>query len=202
MERVTEIRKLSGGRCLVLLESGLRFPLYARELSDYELSEGGTVQEEVLFRIMEETLKKRARLRAMHLLEQMNRTESQLREKLRQAYYPEQIVDDAICYVKSYHYIDDLRYAMAYLENYGSAKSLRQMERELYEKGVAKETVELAVSESELPDEESQIQELLVKKHYDPTCADRKEQQRVYGYLLRRGYSMSAVLHALQRYEE
>lgn len=202
MERVTEIRKLSGGRCLVLLESGLQFPLYARELTDYELSEGEAIQEETLFQIMEETLTKRARLRAMHLLEQMDRTEFQLREKLRQAYYPEQVIDEAIGYVKSFHYLDDLRYAVSYLENHSSSKSLRQMEQELYSKGVAKEIVEQAVSECELPDEELQIIALLEKKHYDPSGADQKTQQRIYGFLMRRGYSMSAILHAIRQWEE
>ncbi|MCD8396036.1 MAG: recombination regulator RecX [Lachnospiraceae bacterium] len=202
MECVTEIRKLSGGRSLVLLESGLQFPLYARELSDYGLEEGNFVQEETVSRIMDEILIKRARLRAMHLLEQMSRTEFQLREKLRQSYYPDQIIEDAIQYVKGYHYIDDLRYAMSYLENHASVKSLRQMEQELYAKGVAKELVEQAVSESELPDEMSQILALLEKKHYDLSCDDRKEQQRMYGYLMRRGYSRSAISSALRQVEE
>jgi len=202
MEFVTEIRKLSGGRSLVLLESGLQFPLYARELSDYGLEEGNVVQEETVSRIMDEILIKRARLRAMHLLEQMSRTEFQLREKLRQSYYPDQIIEDAIQYVRGYHYIDDLRYAMSYLENNASVKSLRQMEQELYAKGVAKEIVEQAVSESDPPDEMSQILALLEKKHYDPSCDDRKEQQRMYGYLMRRGYSRSAILSALRQVEE
>ncbi|MCD7812548.1 MAG: recombination regulator RecX [Lachnospiraceae bacterium] len=201
MERVNEIKKLSGGRCLVLLESGFQFPLYVRELSGYDLSEGVVIQKETITKIMDDVLKKRARLCAMHLLERMSRTEFQLREKLRQAYYPEQIIEDAIQYVKEYHYVDDLRYAIGYLENHSSAKSLRQMEQELYTKGVAKEVVAQAITESELPDEESQIHILLEKKHYDPSSTDRKEQKKLYDFLIRKGYSSSAVLCAINQRE-
>ncbi|MCD8105913.1 MAG: recombination regulator RecX [Lachnospiraceae bacterium] len=197
MECVAEIKKLTGGRSLVALESGLSFPLYGTELAEYGITEGAMISTEVIARIMKEVLPRRAQLFAMHLLEKMDRTEFQLREKLRQSGYPDEIIDDAVGYVKGYHYIDDLRYAGHYLESHGTAKSLRRMEQDLYEKGIAKEVVAQAVSEAELPDEESQIRELLEKKHYDPAQSDRKTQQKLYAFLQRRGYGISAISHVM-----
>ncbi|MCD8014377.1 MAG: recombination regulator RecX [Lachnospiraceae bacterium] len=201
MDHVTEIRKLTGGRHLITLESGLSFPLYGKEISDCGLHEDEDVTDEVISMIMEELLPKRARLRAMHLLEKMDWTEQQLREKLLQSAYPEFIVDDAVGYVKSYRYIDDQRYARNYLESHASSKSMRQMEQELLAKGIEKEIIRQAVSEMELPDEEEQILALLKKKHYNPTDEDTAVRQKLIAYLMRRGYQYSDIIHAMNRIE-
>lgn len=198
MERVAEIRKLTGGRYLVILESGQKFSLYRKELDNCGIVEESELSEAVLDRIFNEILPGRARLRVMHLLEKMDRTEFQIREKLRQSGYPEEIIDDAVDYVKNYHYIDDLRYAQNYLETHAAAKSLRQMEQDLYEKGISKDLVAQAVSEIEAPDEESQIRELLKKKNYIPGQNDRKMQQKIYAFLMRRGYEASAISRVMK----
>ncbi len=206
MSRIAEIRKLSRGRFLICLEDAEQFPLYQKEIAAYDLKEGQELSKEASNEIFKELLPKRCRARAMHLLEQMDRTEYQLREKLRQSYYPAPIIDDAIEYVKGYHYIDDFRYAGMYLKDYASSKSMRQMKQELYKKGIAKEIVEQAAVEAEadedFPDEETQIRNLLEKKHYDPATKDRKEQQRIYAFLARRGFDASAIRHVIKVLEK
>ncbi len=201
MDYVTEIRKLTGGRHLITLESGISFPLYGKEIADCGLHEDEDVADEVISMILEELLPKRARLRAMHLLEKMDRTEQQLREKLLQSAYPELIIDDAVSYVKNYHYIDDQRYARNYLESHASSKSMRQMEQELLAKGIEKEIIRQAVSEMELPDEEGQILALLKKKHYNPAADDAAVRQKLIAYLMRRGYQYSDIIHVMSRIE-
>ena len=57
----------------------------------------------------------RARKKAMRLLEHMDRTEKGLTDKLRQAEFSPEAVEDAIAYVKSYGYINDARYARTYI---------------------------------------------------------------------------------------
>ena len=83
----------------------------------------------------------------MHLLEKQDRTEYQLREKLRQNEYPKEAVEQAIAYVKSYHYIDDLRYACSYVRYQKEKKSNRRLQQDLQKKGVAKEFIEQALLE-------------------------------------------------------
>ena len=85
---------------------------------------------------MRELLPVRAKKKALHLLERMDRTEQQLYRKLADGGYPDQVAKEAVDYVKSYHYIDDVRYARSYIESRKAAKSLRQIERELYQKGI------------------------------------------------------------------
>ena len=73
---------------------------------------------------------RRAKLRALHLLTAMDRTEAQLREKL-QASYNEEVVEAAVEYVKSFGYLDDERYVKVYIESKSRTKSRKQIEQEL-----------------------------------------------------------------------
>lgn len=197
MRQISEIRKLTGGRYLVVLDDGICFPLYKKELDEYDIQEDGVLEEAQYTLLMKEVLPKRAKLRAMHLLQQQDRTEHQLRTKLMALDYPAGIVEEAISYVKQYRYVDDLRFAVSYMEYRRESKSLRQLEQELYQKGISKEVFLEAAEQIEAPDEEAQIQELLRKKGYQPGETDRKERDRLFRFLLRKGYSMTAVQHAM-----
>ena len=42
-------------------------------------------------------------------------TERQLRDKLRQGEYPQDVIEEAVAYVKSYGYVDDRKYYLRYL---------------------------------------------------------------------------------------
>ncbi len=200
---VTGIRKLSGGRSLILLEDGREFPLYQKEIEKFSVAKDRKLSEEALGEIYREVLPKRARERALYLLDRMDRTEYQLREKLKETHYPPEIIDDTVSYVKSCHYLDDLRYATGYLETHARTKSLFSMKQELLSKGISREVLQQAEDtvreDGDFPAEEDQILSLLEKRHYDPETADYKEQQRTYAYLARRGYSASTIRSAMRQ---
>ena len=144
----------------------------------------------------------RAKRRALHILERSDRTEQELRDKLSKNYLPE-VVDAAVDYVKSYHYIDDHRYAVNYLNSRGRVKSSRQVEQELlYKKGISKAVLEEAREEAEPQDEREQIRRWMEKKHLDPVTADRDEKRRFYQFLMRRGFRSSDILAELRQSEE
>ena len=139
----------------------------------------------------------RAKRRALHILERSDRTEQELRDKLAKNYLPE-VVDAAVEYVKSYHYIDDHRYAVNYLNSRGKVRSSRQVEQELlYKKGVSKAVLEVAREEAEPQDEREQIRRWMEKKHIDPAAADQSELRRFYQFLMRRGFHSSDILTEL-----
>lgn len=145
-------------------------------------------------------LKKRARLRCLHLLEKRDYTEKQLADKLRtgRTPYPQEVIDDAIAYVKSYHYVDDARYAVRYVECMKQKKSRRQMEQDLYRRGVARPLVEAALEQAEPVSPQELIRSLMEKRHFDASTADQKEKQRMYAFLARRGFSGADISRALK----
>ncbi|MCM1325922.1 MAG: recombination regulator RecX [Bacteroidales bacterium] len=198
---VTQIVELSKTRSKVYIEQEPAFVLYKGELRLYHVCEGEELSEEDYNRILSEVLPKRAKLRAMNLLKSREYTREELRRKLEQGHYPRQIIEIALAYVESYGYIDDLRYAVSYITYHETDKSRRQIEQHLMQKGISKGTLEKAWQEWEEKggrlDERAMIEKLLQKRHYTGETADRKEQQRIYAFLARKGFSGEAILSAM-----
>lgn len=194
---IERIEQLEKGRRRLVFETGERLVLYKGEIRSYDLSEGQDISETLYQELLCDVLGKRATKRAMHLLEKQDRTEYQLREKLRQNEYPKEAVEQAIAYVKIYHYIDDLRYACSYVRYQKEKKSNRRLQQDLQKKGVAKEFIEQALLEEGNEDETDAIQRLLEKKGYTPEMP-REQANKIYQFLLRRGYKSSDILYVMR----
>ena len=199
--KITAIEELSKARSRVWIDGEFAFVLYKGELRLYRIREGEEISEETLKTIRQEVLPKRAKLRAMNLLKSREYTTKQLHDKLKQGGYPEDMITLALDYVASYHYTDDLRYAVSYMQSHETDKSRRRIEQDLMRKGLGKETLEKAWQTWEArggeQDEQQMISELLEKRGYCPREADLREKQRLYGFLMRRGFSGEQVRKAL-----
>ena len=142
---------------------------------------------------MQEVFIPRARSRAMHLLEKQDRTRFGLKKKLREGGYPELAIESAIAYVESYHYIDDVRYAASYVRYHQYGKSRRRIEMDLRAKGVSDEDIDRAIETEFTISEEDMIRQTMEKRHYDHSSADLKERQRMYRFLMGRGFAYEDI---------
>lgn len=141
--------------------------------------------------------RKRAKHKALYLLERMDRTEQELRQKLARDYGPD-IVEEALAYVKEYHYIDDMRYAKNYIAWKSQTKGRRLIEQELVlKKGVARDIVCQAFEESETEDERFLIRRWMEKKKFHPETSAREEQQKFYLFLMRKGFNSRDIRREL-----
>lgn len=194
---VTGITAFSKGRYKVDIDGQFRFVLYRGELHTYHLKEGERISEESLEEILSKVLPKRAKLRSMNLLKGREYTEYQIREKLRQGLYPEEVIDEAVEYVKSYHYIDDRRYAKDYIVYYSESRSRGRIEQDLLRKGISRELIhkvyEEDLCEENLPDEIPLIEKWLEKKSYDKESAGYQERQKMGAFLYRKGFSLDNI---------
>lgn len=195
---IIEVTPLKNGRVRIRLEGGLSFLLYKKEAAIYEFQEGAFLPEEDWLEIRSEILVKRAKKRALYLLQKMDRTEKQLRDKLRENEYPEDIIDEAIAYVESFHYIDDDRYAANYVHFHQDKKSKRQLQMDLMQRGISQEQIEQAFEEELTVTSEELIKGWLMKKHYDPTEADDTQRRRIYQFLLRKGFKSEEIMRCMR----
>lgn len=132
----------------------------------------------------------------------MDRTEAQLREKLLQAEFEPELVEQAIAYVKSFGYLDDERYVRNYIEYRKDQKSRRQLEQELqFRKGVSSELIRSVYEKLEPADEKLLIRRQLQKKHYDPENCDEKQRQKLIAFLARKGFRTGDILAVLRERE-
>ena len=113
---VTKIEPVTRSKSRIYVDERRWCTLYNKELYRYSLREGQPVSDGVYGEIMGEVLTKRAKRRVLDLLRSMDRTEQQLRQKLKEGDYPEEIIDIAIAYVQKLHYQDDRRYASNYVD--------------------------------------------------------------------------------------
>lgn len=172
--------------------------LYKGELRRYHLETGGELAEEAYQEIRQNIVLKRAKLRAMHLLTDMDRTEYQLRNKLLMGGYPEDITDLAIEYVKSFGYIDDLEYARRFVENRKHTKSRRQLYVLLSGKGLDSSLIEQALEEGcGSEDAKEAIRSILHKKRFDKENATKEERRKIYASLARKGFRYEDVCQVM-----
>lgn len=199
---VTKIEAVTKTKYKVYIDGQFAFVLYKGELSRYHLQEENEVSEDIVQKITGEVLTKRAKLRAMHLLNDMGRTERQLYEKLKRDRYPERVIAEAMSYVKSFGYINDQNYAESFIMANQGKKSRKEIYMRLISKGIDKETAERAMEEcygEEASD--SAIENLMRKKRFDPMSATREESRKFAAYLVRKGFSYGDIRKVIQASE-
>ena len=196
---ITKVEPSSKTKFKVYIEDQFAFVLYKGELSRYGISEGMKIDPSIIEKINKEVILKRAKLRAMHLLEDMDRTEEGLREKLRQNLYPADVIEGAIDYVKSFGYIDDERYAENFVRSKMNVKSKKEIRMLLLNKGVSIDLIDRAmeICYAENSEEEA-VKTILRKKRFDPASMDERQMQKMYNYLARKGFRYDVIRQVIQ----
>lgn len=204
---ITRIEEMDKKRSKIYINQEFAFVLYKGEIAQCKLMEGRQIEDNKWHMIHNEILPKRAKKRSLNLLQKRPYTEQKLREKLAEGYYPEEIIEEAIEYVKSFHYIDDYEYACQYIFYHKESESRRKIKEKLSMKGIDRETLEQAFydsydEEEQLEIELQQAKKLLDKKNYDADAADWKEKKKMYAFLVRKGISGSVIRKAMYLQEE
>ncbi len=139
---------------------------------------------------------------ALALLEFRDRTERELRQKLKEREYSAEEINETVLFLKEYRYLDDEAYADRYIRSCAARKSRRQIRADLERKGVSREIIDLQLQEKTV-DEDSQIRKLLQKKGYVPgKRLEPAEYRRIMGALGRRGFSGEAIRKAMESMRE
>ena len=182
---VTRVEPLTKTKFRIYIDEHPAFVLYQGEVKRYHLAESREIAEDIYQKIRSEIVLKRAKLRAMHLLTDMGRTEEQLRTKLKRGGYPDDIVNAA--------------YARSFIDSRKDKKSKREIYAALAEKGIARDEIDEAMEECYgHEDARHAIMTLLAKKHYDPETADHVQTRKILGYLTRKGFRYEDIRQVIQ----
>lgn len=182
---------------MYLTEGTPAFCLYNKEINKFGIEKGKELSDEVYSRIIE-LLKKRAKERCLYLLDDMPRTEYQLKTRLKETFYPEEAIDHAISYCREKHYIDDLDYAKRFISIRSEKLSIRMIEKKLREKGIDRDTIDLAFQESEVSEEDT-LKTMIEKKYGDPSKLSFEEKQKAMRKFVSAGFSYDTVKSAMNR---
>ena len=147
---------------------------------------------------MEELTK--AKKRALYLLTDHDLTEKQLRGKLEKTGYSAHIIEKTIEYVRSFGYIDDMKYSVSYIEYYRSKKSGKRLRYDLLKKGVSADVVDSAFEDAGEWDERDQIRMLAEKKLSGKDIGDPKTYGIVANFLAGRGYRGEDIASVMREF--
>jgi len=139
---------------------------------------------------------------AFFLLKFRLRSEKELYERLKKKKFPEGEIKKVIAFLKDKKFIDDRAFVKAWVNSrLRQLVGLKRIRQELRQKGIAKEAIEDKLSEVKSDYSESEIvvnlatDRLRKLKDVDP----QKAKSRVYGYLIRRGFSPDIVIDTLNK---
>lgn len=199
MNYINEIKPYKS-RFKIKLNNGMEILLYKSDIKKYHLSENEEIPENRWQEIVED-LYKRAKERVLYLLDSSYKTEKQIVDKLKAGYYPQEVIDRVIDYLKEYNLVNDYRYALMYIDFKRTSKSKRQIIQDLYVKGISKDLIEPAFEESGFSDRDSIVHMIEKRKNrYD--LSDKKDLQKFYMYLTSKGYSYGEIRDALNDFGE
>lgn len=201
--QITKIRPINAKKVFIETDEKEGFCLYLGEVKKLGILCGMELSAEDYQHIREEILVKRAKKRALYLLNFGRKTEDQLKRKLIQDRYPRDVAQEAVAYAKSFGYLDDNAFARDYIELNKGRKSKREMAMALFQKGLSKEEIRQAMEEAyHQADHVDAIRRLLHQKGYDPTEKDEKKRQKIMGYLVRKGFPWREVQRQMELEEE
>ncbi|MCR4829919.1 MAG: recombination regulator RecX [Pseudobutyrivibrio sp.] len=195
---VLSLVKLTKGRAKICLAGGTDFVLYKKEYESYGIEEGAELSEADYQQIMTDIIIPRCKKRALHLLEKQDRSEKNLRDKLREGGYSSDVIDIAIDYINEYGYLDDARMAASHIRFYQESRSKQRIKQDLMNKGISSDVIERVLEEEYTADESDLIESLLVKKHYDKENATYEERAKIYRFLAGRGFSSDSINRVLK----
>lgn len=135
--------------------------------------------------------------KGIFLLSLKDRTKKEIQMKLNEKYRNAKMVEKAVLKLIELGYIDDLNYAISYINSrkYGKQRIIYN----LLQKGLNKEKIEEAYStiqdETEKDIEEEKLKKVILKNI-------KKDEKKLVQYLVRQGFELDNIFRKLREYKE
>jgi regulatory protein len=139
-----------------------------------------------------------AKSKALYILSRADKTEHEIKTRLKEKGYPVPVVDRVLEFLKEYGYINDCEYASNYIMHKNKTKSIKQISYELIRKGVNKEIVREAIGITN-PDQSELIEKYVLRKVDSLKGDDFKEENKLYMFLLRKGFDVSEIRKVIKK---
>lgn len=200
---VQERRK---NRCSVFLDDEFAFGLDQDIVLKFGLKKGDILNEQQIEEILLLEERKSAKDRALNFLSYRDRSEKEIKTKLRDVGYEENIIDWVIGELKRLKFIDDVRFAHSYAQIQMITRPMGEyfLKRELQQKGIDAELIEQTIEKIYKEKDQLSVAFDLAqqrKKRYR-NIDEVKAKKRVSDFLLRRGFSWDVVSQVLEQWDD
>ena len=148
--------------------------------------------------------------KGIFLISLKDRTKKEVRLKLEEKFWNKNAVLKAIEKLEEFGYLNDLNYAISYIESKTYGKN--RISYNLFQKGIDRNTVEKAYlaldEEKEENVDDTKLEKLIEKNSKKINVSNRrdekkmKEEQKLIQYLARQGFSLDKIFKKLKEYKE
>lgn len=151
---IAEVENYDSKRNKVKLDAvEVTFLLYKGECRKYGIERGKLLSEEQYTELIEAVLVPRARKRVLYYLKNADRTREQIKRKLREGMYPEQVIDRVFEFLDRYGFADDEGYAERYADELKADRSAAEIRQKLLQRGVDRTVIDRTMEELTEEDE-------------------------------------------------
>lgn len=189
------------GRALVSVDGEVWAELDGAVAAENGLREGAVLSSEELYRVRVAGERPLAMGRALNLLGYRARSEAEVRERLGRYGYAGETVEGVVLRLKELGYLDDEEFARLKAREKARRYGPRRVSAELRQSGVGEDLARGVVEEEFAGREELGEARSAAARRYNRSGSDA-EARRVYGFLVRRGYSAEVCAQVAREYRE
>ncbi len=204
---VADVSPFKGSMMCVELSGGglaqeMKIYIHSEIIRKYNVAKGMELSEEEADRLIYENDLRRARERALYLMESRDHSYRELFDKLEKN-YSEDICFEVCNRLAEIGVINDRRYAEKLCRQLFEVKKLGRyrVKQEMRLKGLGSEIIEEAMENFSEEDEPFERLEKLVEQKYERYLTDRKGVEKVKNALARKGYSFGEIKEVLDLYD-
>ena len=139
--------------------------------------------------------------RAFKFLSYRPRSETEVRAKLTQSGFPQEVIETTLTKLRSLNFLNDETFARGWAQGRAEGRGYGplRIERELRQKGIARSLVSQVVKETFGREEgKEKARGLVAKRFRSEDLGDKKVLQRAVAFLQRRGYRSSVIAEILK----
>ncbi len=186
----------------IFLDGEYAFALPMQDILYFKLKEGQEAAEETIAFIRKNLIYIKAQETALHFLGYKMRTTQELRQKLTDKGFAEDVTAEVLAFLEKYGYADDREYCRRYIKEALrlKPKSGYALKLELRQKGISQGIVNEVLAETEI-DEAGDALRWLEKKSRGQ-WEDEKKKKQLFAFLQRKGYSYDTIREAFRQMEE
>lgn len=143
----------------------------------------------------------KAQAYAFLLLKFRLRSENEIRQRLKRKKFEETLIDKTISFLKERGFVDDRVFAKAWIDSrIKRPLGLKRLRQELKIKGVSEDIINEQILEVKKNYSEQAIVLDLAKERIKKLkgVEPKKAKQRIFGYLMRRGFPADTAIEALR----
>lgn len=145
----------------------------------------------------------KARNYVLRLIKFRERSEKEIRDKLKEKNYEARVIDEVLAHFKEIKFIADEEFAKGWIDSrIKKPLSLEVIRLELIQKGVAREIIEKFINEKKSAFDETKALSELISRRLNKLKDQeeyRKIKPKLFAYFIRRGFSASAVYEAIDK---